>query len=98
MREIREESGISVLTFIKELGTYQRYKIGATGQDDTNELKTITMFMFRTSQIDLSPNDAANPEARWVEPEQVVDLLTHTKDREFFRAYVLGNEGRKRSK
>ena len=40
-REILEETGIKDLKLIKELGSYQRYKIGKDGKDDTTELKTI---------------------------------------------------------
>lgn len=83
-REIYEESGIDDLTLVKELGSYQRYKIGLDGGDNLSELKTIYMFLFKTNQEALSPQDPHNPEARWVEKEKVADLLTHRKDKEFF--------------
>jgi 8-oxo-dGTP pyrophosphatase MutT (NUDIX family) len=84
-REIYEESGIRRLELIGELGTYERYKIGVDGGDDRSELKTITMFLFRTKEKSLRPVDPDNPEARWVEKGKVALLLTHEKDREFFR-------------
>ena len=83
-REIYEESGITNLELIKELGTYQRYKIAKDGGEDKSELKTITMFLFRTNQNSLRPVDLENPEARWVRKEQAAELLTHPKDKEFF--------------
>lgn len=83
-REIYEESGVSSLTFIKDLGTYQRYKIGKEGGDDASELKTMVMFLFKTGQEFLKPVDPENPEARWVKKEEVANLLTHPKDKEFF--------------
>src|ERR1700730_10705423 len=83
-REIAEESGINDLQFVRELGTYQRYKIGLHGGDDTTELKTITMFLCKTSQKSLKPVDPHNPEARWVASADVAKLLTHPKDKEFF--------------
>ena len=85
-REIEEETGISNLQFIKELGTYERYKIAhyPSDVDDRSELKTITMFLFTTSQTDLQPKDHANPSAQWAKKESVADLLTHPKDKEFF--------------
>ena len=83
-REIWEESGIDELELIRELGTYQRYKIGADGGEDRSELKTITMFLFRTTQNSLKPVDPDNPEARWVAKGEVAKLLTHPKDKEFF--------------
>ncbi|HXN53756.1 MAG TPA: NUDIX domain-containing protein [Candidatus Acidoferrum sp.] len=84
-REIYEESGIRDLEFIRELGTYERRKIGVDGGDDPSELKVITMFLFRTSEKSLKPVDPDNPEARWVEKSKVARLLTHEKDKEFFQ-------------
>lgn len=84
-REIFEESGIKNLELIKELGSYQRHKIGKDVKiDDKSELKTIFMFLFRTDEVDLKPRDKHNPEARWVSKEKVVGLLTHPKDKDFF--------------
>jgi 8-oxo-dGTP pyrophosphatase MutT (NUDIX family) len=88
-REIYEESGIRDLKLIRELGTYERYKIGAGGGEDRSELKTITMFLFRTSEKVLRPVDPDNPEARWVERTKVVPLLTHERDKEFFQGVEL---------
>jgi len=83
-REIYEESGISQLELIRELGSYERYKIGKHGGEDLSELKSITMFLFRTDETKLAPNDTENPEALWVEKDKVAELLTHSKDKEFF--------------
>jgi ADP-ribose pyrophosphatase YjhB (NUDIX family) len=84
-REIYEESGIRDLELIRGLGTYERHKIGVDGGDDRSELKVITMFLFRTSEKSLRPVDPDNPEAKWVEKSKVARLLTHEKDKEFFR-------------
>jgi len=84
-REIYEESGIRDLELIRELETYERHKIGVNGGDDRSELKEITMFLFRTKEKSLRPVDPDNPEARWVEKGRVALLLTHEKDKEFFR-------------
>ncbi|MDD4358617.1 MAG: NUDIX domain-containing protein [Candidatus Pacebacteria bacterium] len=83
-REINEESGISQRELICELGSYQRYKIGKDGGEDTSELKKIIMFLFKTSENNLKPIDPKNPEARWVPKKEVAELLTHKKDKEFF--------------
>jgi ADP-ribose pyrophosphatase YjhB (NUDIX family) len=85
VREIYEESGVKDLEFIKDLGKYERFKIGLNGKDDHSELKTIHMFLFRTKQMELKPIDKENPEARWVKRNEVSKLLTHPKDREFFK-------------
>jgi ADP-ribose pyrophosphatase YjhB (NUDIX family) len=84
-REIKEESGVAELQFLKELGTYERYKIGKGGVgEDNSELKRITFYLFTTTEMDLKPEDPHNPEARWMKKEDVGSLLTHPKDREFF--------------
>lgn len=85
IREIREESGLVKLDLIKELGTYKRYKLGMGGGDDKTEMKIITMFLFKTSETKLSPIDASNPVALWVSKNRVPDMLTHEKDKDFFR-------------
>lgn len=88
-REIFEEAGVSQLEYEGEFDSYARHRIGADGVEDKSELKTIHMFLFTTKQAVLSPTDGDNPEARWVEREEVAGFLTHPKDREFFRS-VLG--------
>lgn len=87
-REIREEAGIGQLVLLRSLGQYERHRIGLHGGDDLSELKTIHMFLFETTEQALKPQDSDNPEARWVAPEKVADLLTHEKDKAFFRTYL----------
>lgn len=84
VREIYEESGIRNLKFVKDFGSYERYRIGLDGEDDKSELKKIYMFLFRTKETNLKPIDPTNPEAKWVDIEKVTELLTHSKDKEFF--------------
>jgi len=84
-REIYEESGIRDLELIRELGTYERHRIGVNGGEDSSEWKVITMFLFRTSEKLLKPVDPENPEAKWIERSKVALLLTHEKDKEFFQ-------------
>ena len=78
-REIYEESGVEILELIKELGSYER-----PSMRDPNELKTIFMFLFNTTQMDLKPIDKNNPEAKWLKPSEILEKLTHQKDKEFF--------------
>ena len=84
-REIYEESGIRDLELVRELGSYERYKIAADAGEDRSERKRITMFLFRTTEKQLRPVDPDNPEARWVERANVEQLLTHERDKQFFR-------------
>ncbi len=83
-REVAEETGLEYVSFVKELGSYERYKGTPDGGDDTSECKTIHMILFTTRQEELAPADPANPEARWVPHAKVVEMLTHPKDREFW--------------
>ena len=83
-REIYEESGVRQLDYIKDLGFYQRFKIGLDGKDDSGELKKIHLFLFKTNQMKLQPIDPMNPEARWCTPEEIVKLLTHKEDANYF--------------
>ncbi len=78
-REIYEESGVVDLEYIDDLGSYERM-----GGKNLDELKHITIFLFKTKQFSLKPIDPHNPEARWVPKEEVVNLLTHEKDKEFW--------------
>jgi len=83
-REITEETGLDQLHLIKQLGTYTRLKIGDLAGDVHAEMKHITLFLFRTTQLLLSPKDPDNPQAQWFAPAEVVRWLTHEKDKSFF--------------
>jgi len=78
-REIHEETGIEELKLIKELGGYQR-----ESADDKNEIKNITLFLFRTSETDMSPSTNDIIRATWVNKEDVTSILSFKEDREFF--------------
>ena len=84
-REIYEESGVKNLEFVKELGTYRRYKMNSEAKDDLSELKIITIYLFKTLDMKLNPQDKDNPEARWIKLDEVEHILTHPKDKAFFR-------------
>lgn len=86
-REVLEETGIDDITLIKKLGTYERYRIGKDPRfDDTTELKSITLYLFKTDQKELCPQDKENPEACWVKKEDVAQMLTNKKDADFFES------------
>src|SRR5262249_49786260 len=87
-REIYEESGLTELEYVRELGSYQRHRLTEFNTDDVTELKTIPMFLFRTPQAQLRPVDPGNPEALWVAKGEVAKILTHRKDKEFFLSVV----------
>lgn len=79
IREIYEESGVTDLELIKEFDSYQRKSL-----DKIPEWKTISLFLFRTDQQEIGPMDSSIAEVRWVRRDDVTELLTHEKDREFF--------------
>lgn len=84
-REIKEESGVQDLKLLGELGSYGRYKIGKTTGEDKQEWKVLVFFLFKTKQQKLKPQDPRHPHARWVHPDEVEALLTHPKDKAFFK-------------
>ena len=88
-REIYKETGLKPesLKLIREFKPYQRHTIAKGGQgENKEEMKTLHMFLFKTNQEKLEPIDPKNPEALWVEINKVADLLTHPKDKEFFKS------------
>jgi 8-oxo-dGTP pyrophosphatase MutT (NUDIX family) len=86
-RESLEEVGIPVeeLQYIEKIGIYERYPGGITADTPGAFPMEIHIFLFKTSyEKDLTPTDINVKEARWVNLEDVRDLLTDEKDREFF--------------
>lgn len=84
-REIYEETGIKNLVFIKKLGVYKRPKMDSENKDDKEEMKIITMFLFKTDYNKIEPRDKDNPTAEWLDVDEVENMLTHPKDKAFFR-------------
>lgn len=82
-REVTEETGLVHATLLLDLGSYRRM-----GGREMAEPKLIRMFLFSTEEEKLTPTDPGNPEARWVTIDQVSEMLTNPKDREFFESVV----------
>ena len=72
------------MEYIKDLGSYSRYRIGLNGTDDKSEMKTIFIFLFQTNQVDLDPIDPNNPFALWINYDRVNEYLTHKEDKLFY--------------
>jgi ADP-ribose pyrophosphatase YjhB (NUDIX family) len=88
-REIMEETGLTKLEFIKDLGSYSRFKISKDGKGEEKSVKkTITLFLYKTEQEELKPIDPAHPEAKWVEPDKVAESLTNPKDAAYFKSIL----------
>lgn len=89
-REIFEETGVSDLELVCELGSYERYSIGKDGTSEKVEdgLRRRTLFLFATNQSDFQAHDPGGEvtEVRWVTLDEAFTLLTHHKDREFLES------------
>ncbi len=89
-REIKEETGITQLELVQELGSYERRSIGkgGVGENLEREPSKRTFFLFTTTQHVLHPLDPSTEitEARYVTREEAVELLTHPKDKEFLKS------------
>lgn len=89
LREIWEETGIPPknLILVKKITTYERDRIQRE-PGDTPEMREITLYFVTTDHEELMPLDPMNPEARWVKPEEVSELLTHPMDKERFSSIL----------
>lgn len=87
-REITEETGIINLTFVMDLGSYQRYKIGINTVSDPKNFKLIHIFLFKTTQLELKPMGVDSEKAEWLEIEKVTNRLFHPKDKEFYISVI----------
>lgn len=85
VREIAEETGITELTYVADLGSFERYSIGPHGVGETTEWgsRTRTFFLFTTPQEALRAQDGEVTRARWATLDEAIELLTHPKDKEF---------------
>lgn len=83
-REIAEESGITQLTLVSDLGTYERPNMFVP-----DEIKQMHMFLYTTDQEELRPSDPDNPEAMWVRVEEVSAKLSSPVDGKFFDEVVM---------
>lgn len=83
-REIYEETSISQLDLISDLGSYERYQLLDSGKEDPKVKKTIHMYVFQTETDDINSNDENIGEIKWVEKNEVGKYLYHPKDKEFY--------------
>ncbi len=83
-REIFEETGITDLTKIADLGSYTRSTFDQTGKPNYRELKHITVFAFTTTQTKLQPRDKAITAAGWFDPVEAESMFINDEDLTFF--------------
>lgn len=78
-REIREETGVRELELVKKLPTYQR-----PNSSDPQELITMQMYLFKTETKELKQQERDVCDTKWVKKEEVKNILTLPKDKEYF--------------
>jgi len=83
-REIKEETGLDALTYLGILGSYTRTKLNP--KNSVLE-KTISLFLFRTSDPTIPVSEIAHP-TRWVSLTEATDLLTHPQDKVFLQSIL----------
>ncbi len=85
VREIREETGITALTLVAELGHYVRRSFNkeGTGMDMTQPATLRAVFLFRTEETLLKIDGKEITDARWVTIDEALGLLTHQEDKKF---------------
>ncbi len=83
-REIMEETGLTNLELIDDLGSYERYRMNVDGTDNLAETKNIHMFLFAAEPgAELIPTLEIE-EARWVSLSHIVNEIGNTKDKAWF--------------
>jgi bis(5'-nucleosidyl)-tetraphosphatase len=83
-REISEETGISELEYIDDLGSYRRLPIKIDGSEDTTICKNIHMYLFAAKTDATLKPTLEIEEARWVPYRLVADEIGNAKDKAWF--------------
>ena len=83
-REIEEETGLSDLEFLDDLGMYERYHMTPAGDIERSEIKEIHMFLYAAKpHSELAPT-LEIAEARWVPLTKVAHECGSIRDRAWF--------------
>jgi 8-oxo-dGTP pyrophosphatase MutT (NUDIX family) len=88
LREIKEETGLTDINFLKPLPSYTRNLTSTGGIDVVDEERSIHLFLFSTSINDLKSQDPDIQQVKWVKKSEVVNVLSHSKDREYFQSII----------
>lgn len=74
-REIEEETGLTDLEYLDDLGSYERYCINADGTYDESEHKEIHLFLFAAPPHAVLAPKEASEEAKWVSLQHLITEL-----------------------
>lgn len=83
-REIYEETGITNLEYLDDLGSYHRHPILPNGDTDTSTMKEIHMFLFAAPRDAVLAPSFEISKAKWVPFAQVIDEIGNKKDAVWF--------------
>jgi len=83
-REIEEETGLTQLEHIDDLGIYERYAINVDGTENTEKLKSIHMFLFAAPMHSNLAPTLEIEEARWVSFSRLINEIGNAKDKAWF--------------
>jgi 8-oxo-dGTP pyrophosphatase MutT (NUDIX family) len=83
-REIEEETGLTDLELIDDLGEYERLRMLPDGTDSSEELKTMRMFLFAAPMHAEIRGAAEIEEAAWFPFRELNERIGNAKDRVWF--------------
>ncbi len=83
-REIEEETTLTELEYLDDLGSYERPAIRKDGTYDEEELKVIHMYLFAAPRdVEVEPRNEIL-DAAWIPLREVAEALEDAKDRAWF--------------
>lgn len=88
-REVAEETGLTDLELLDDLGSYERFRVGQGGVEDRTELKTVQMFLFAAQKAAILKPSMEIAAAAWIPFREVAEKLTHPVEKTWF-ASVFG--------
>lgn len=85
-REIAEETSLTDLQLIQKLGTYEHISQGRSQLNNERIYKIVHMYLFRTNQIELKSQDPHNPDALWIDIDEVDKYFRKHAQTDFFHS------------
>jgi bis(5'-nucleosidyl)-tetraphosphatase len=83
-REITEETGLTDLEYLDDLGSYARHPIQADGTPDTTVMKNIHMYLFAATQNSTLVPTFEISAAKWIPLSRVSTEIGNSTDQAWF--------------
>ncbi|HEY0011175.1 MAG TPA: NUDIX domain-containing protein [Candidatus Paceibacterota bacterium] len=83
-REIAEETGLTELEYLGDLGTYERYHMTPAGDNERSEIKEIHMYLYAAARGAVLAPSHEIAEAKWVPLARVAEECGSVRDRAWF--------------